>query len=62
MVLSIEHWALKVGLKINGPKTEFMLWDPSAPAVTLHLASGLSHKLVKDFKYLAVQSCVAIHY
>ena len=30
-VLSIEHWALKVGLKINGPKTKLMLsgyWDP----------------------------------
>ena len=55
MVLSIEHWTLKVGLKINGPKTEFMFsgyWDPSAPAITLHLASGLSLKLVKDFKYL----------
>jgi hypothetical protein len=48
MVLSIEHWALKVGLKINGPKTEFMLsgyWDSSAPAVTLHLAYiPYSHK------------------
>eukprot|EP01035_Chromulina_nebulosa_P062217 gene62217-85088_t len=28
MVLSIEYWALKVGLKINGPKTEFMLSGP----------------------------------
>ena len=27
-------------------------WVPSAPAVTLHLASGLPLKQVKDFKYL----------
>jgi hypothetical protein len=55
MILSIEHWALKVGLKINGPKTEFMVsgyCDPLAPPVSFHLSSGLELKRVLDFKYL----------
>jgi hypothetical protein len=50
MILSI-----KVGLKINGPKTEFMVSgyeDPLAPAPKFHLSSGLELKKVLDFKYL----------
>ena len=57
MILSIEHWALKVGLKINGPKTEFMVsghCDPLAPPVSFHLSSGLELKRVLDFKYLGL--------
>jgi hypothetical protein len=55
MILSIELWALKVGLKINGPKTEFMVSgyeDPLAPAPKFHLSSGLELRKVLDFKYL----------
>ena len=55
MILSIEQWALKVGLKINGPKTEFMVSgyvDPLAPPPKFHLSSGLELKKVLDFKYL----------
>ena len=55
MILSIELWALKVGLKINGPKTKFMVYgheDPLAPAAKFHLSSGLELKKVLDFKYL----------
>ena len=56
MIQSIEHWALKVGIKINGPKTEFMVsgyCDPLAPPVSFHhLSSGLELKRVLDFKYL----------
>ncbi len=56
MILSIELWALKVGLKINGPKTEFVVSgneDPLAPAAKFHLSSGLKlMKKVLDFKYL----------
>ena len=36
-------------------------WDPSAPVVTLHLASGLSLKLVKDFKYLGTWLVSSMH-
>ena len=64
MVLSIELWALKVGLKIKGPKTEFMLsgcyWDPTAPQVTF-LSSGLQLELVKDFKYLGTWLISSMH-
>ena len=55
MILSIELWALKVGLKINGPKTEFMVSgfvDPLALPPKFHLSSGLELKMVLDFKYL----------
>ncbi len=55
MILSIEQWALKVGIKINGPKTEFMVTgyvDPLAPPPKFHLSSGLELKKVLDFKYL----------
>ncbi len=55
MILSIELWALKVGLKINGPKTEFMVSghvDLLAPSAKFHLSSGLELKKVLDFKYL----------
>jgi hypothetical protein len=57
MILSIELWALKVGLKINGPKTEFVvsgcvdLLAPSAAKFHL-LSSVLKLKKVLDFKYL----------
>ena len=57
MILSIEHWALKVGLKINVPKTEFMVsghCDPLAPPISFHLSSGLELKRVLDFKYLGL--------
>ena len=55
MILSIELWALKVGLKINGPKTEYLVSgyeDPLTPAPMFHLSSGLELKKVLDFKYL----------
>ena len=55
MILSIELWALTVGLKINGLKTEFMVYgheDPLAPAAKFHLSSGLELQKVLDFKYL----------
>ena len=62
MILSIEQWALKVGLKINGPKTEFMVSgyvDPLAPQPKFHLSSGLELKKVLDFKYLG-RGCSAV--
>ena len=55
MLLSVESWALKVGLRINAPKTEFMLsgtWGAAAADITLHLASGIPIAKVEDFKYL----------
>jgi hypothetical protein len=55
MILSIELWALKVSLKINGPKTEFMVSgyeNPLAPATKFHLSSGLELKKVLDFMHL----------
>ena len=36
--LSVELWALKVGFKINGPKTEFVVSeysDPLAPPLSV---------------------------
>ena len=51
MVLAVERMALRVGLKINLSKTEFLLvgcWDTP---VYIRLASGLI-KQVDDFKYL----------
>ena len=52
MLSAIERVALRVGLKINRSKTEFMLvgrWDATPPTITL--ASGPLRQ-VDDFKYL----------
>ena len=55
MILSIEKWALKVGLKINGLQTEFIISgfkDPLSFLTMIHLSSRLEPKRVHDFKYL----------
>ena len=53
---NMQHWVLKVRLKINGPKTEFMVSgysDPLAPPANFfHLSSGLKLKRILDIKYL----------
>jgi type IV secretory pathway VirB3-like protein len=51
MLTAIEVWALKVGLKINLKKTEFLLVGNWNEAVTLHLSSGAIAQ-VDDFKFL----------
>ena len=55
--VNMQHWALKVRLKINGPKTEFIMVssysDPLAPPANFfHLSLGLELKRVLDIKYL----------
>ena len=58
MLLSIEIWAAKVGLKINHSKTEYMLvgnWETeraSEAGIHLTLSTGNELKEVADFKYL----------
>ena len=49
MLLSVEKWALKVGLKINASKTEYLL---SGDWSKLKLNSGTILNEVQDFKYL----------
>jgi hypothetical protein len=57
MLLSVEKWALKVGLKINVAKTEYMLFGDWAKelsrkkGVSIKTSAGVL-KLVHDFKYL----------
>ena len=51
MLSAIEATALKVGLRINLSKTEFLLVGTWTEPVTISLASG-SIKQVTDFKYL----------
>ena len=51
MLSAIEATALKVGLRINLSKTEFLLVGAWTEPVTISLASG-SIKQVSDFKYL----------
>jgi len=58
MLLSVEKWALKVGLKINASKTEYLLsgdWSKlksRKKCFTLKLNSGTILNEVQDFKYL----------
>ena len=58
MLLSIETWAAKVGLKINHSKTEYMLvgnWEAersTTAGTRITLNSGSVLKEVADFKYL----------
>ena len=58
MLLSIETWAARVGLKINHGKSEYMLvgnWNSeraSDSGIHLTLCSGDELKEVADFKYL----------
>ena len=58
MLLAIETWAAKVGLKINHSKTEYMLvgnWEAersTAAGTRITLSSGSVLKEVADFKYL----------
>ena len=58
MLLSIETWAARVGLKINHSKTEYMLvgnWaleHSSTAGIHITLSSGNELKEVADFKYL----------
>ena len=51
MLSAIEETALKMGLRINVSKAEFLLVGAWAEPVTISLASG-SIKQVTDFKYL----------
>jgi hypothetical protein len=54
LLLSVEKWALKVGLKINVDKTVYLLvgnWDKSL-TINLQLSSGVKLQAVNDFKYL----------
>ena len=58
MLLSIETWAAKVGLKINHSKTEYMLvgnWEAErASEAGIHLTLSTGNELIEvtDFKYL----------
>jgi hypothetical protein len=58
MLLSVEKWALRVGLKINADKTEYLLsgdWSDlrnRKKEFSIKLSSGKVLKEVEDFKYL----------
>jgi len=58
MLLDVEVWAAKVGLKINHGKTEYLLvgnWEAerlSPVGIRLSLSTGAELKEVSDFKYL----------
>ena len=58
LLLNVEKWALKVGLKINVPKTEFLAignWNTeldSPSGLNLCMSDGTRLNLVKNFRYL----------
>jgi len=51
MISLIEKVALRIGLKINRPKTEYLLVGHFESPVVITLSSGIINE-VKDFKYL----------